>query len=219
MQKQSRSQGRHTRTTGSRATQATRLSGYKTATHHVYATARKTATTAKNTTEWLTAATWKRFSDAMTGLEQSTNYYTRKVKDVSGIDLSSVIRQWRGYTTQFNPTNIVNMAQVQKAVFERDLNKFAHNFMRTVRHTSDQLIPTSEELIKGAKRNLSTVYDTVKQSPIMHQAKSLAHMGKSEIMSFLNIPSQSEVEELQRKINTLEQRVTTVMLRGARNNR
>jgi len=217
MQKHSRSQGRHTRTTGSRTAQATRPTGYKAATHHVYATARKTTATAKTTTDWITAATWKRFNDAMIGLEQNTNYYTRMVKEVSGIDLTSVIRQWRGYATQFNPTHVVNMAQVQKAVFERDLNKFAHNFIRTIKHTSGQLIPTSEELIKGAKLNLSTVYATVKRGPLVHKAKALAHMGKSELMSFLNIPSQTEVEELQRKINTLEQRVTTVMLRGARN--
>jgi hypothetical protein len=156
---------------------------------------RKTATTGvptqkKQKADWLVTETWK----------GANNLY----------------RQWQGWATRFAPQELVNMAQSHKAAWERDIVGFANNVANMIRHTSD-LIPNGEHLINDTRRNLNTMVNMVKHSSWYRTVRDIAQAGKDDLLAKLNIPSQTEVEDLQRKLATLEQRLTTVMLRGAKN--
>ncbi len=180
-------------------------------------TTRVARDTTMDTAGWIAEHTLRTANDVLDGLEMGASYTYRTLQDLSGGKSSKWLKNWQGWATNFIPRDLVNMAKSNKHTWERDISKFANNVARTVKHTANNWIPSGEELMRDAKRNVCDMYRMVSESPVMNVFRGVANNGKEEILSFLNIPSQEEVEQLQRKLSTLEQRMTTVMLRGARN--
>jgi hypothetical protein len=147
-------------------------------------------------------------------LEVGASYTLKTIQQWSGEKGTKWVKQWQGWATRFNPHDLVNLAQSQRETWERDLAHLATNVANTIKHTSEGYIPNGEEVIRDAKRNFCDAYRWVAQSPLVHAAREVVEASKNDILSLLNIPSQDEVEMLQRKLSTLEQRMTTVMLRG-----
>jgi len=75
---------------------------------------------------------------------------------------------------------------------------------------------STQELIATAQkcRNIA-VYVTkqVKKNDWVGKAREVTQAGVTDVKSFLNIPSQDVVDHLRRKVDMLEQRMNTVMLR------
>lgn len=175
------------------------------------ATARRTTTTAKkkatrhaptpkSTTDWVASKAFETVN--------------RTIQGLSGTKGNKWVKQWQGWATHFNPQDLISLAQSQRVNWEKDLAHLATNVANTIKHTSEDFIPNGEEVIRDAKRNFCDAYRWVSQNPLVYAAREVVEASKNDLLSLLNIPSQDEVEMLQRKLSTLEQRMTTVMLRG-----
>lgn len=215
-----RSGTRRTKTTAQRTTK-TRARTYRSTPRRTKSAAAQRVSpsidTARSSTDWLATQTLRTVNNALAGVERGADMTYRTIQEMTGGKRGNWLNAWRGWATHFNPQDLVNMAQHTAHTWEKDLNRFANSMARTIRKTSNTIVPHSESLMRDARRNISQVYHRVEQSPWMHMAKGFVGAGKQELLNMLDIPSQEEVEQLQRKVNTLEQRLTTLMLRGARN--
>jgi hypothetical protein len=166
--------------------------------------------------EWVAEQTWKTLNDAINTFEHSATYAFDQFQKWSSFKGKNWFKNWHGWATKIIPHDLVHIAQTHSAALEKDFANWANGVANVVRHSSDW-IPNSEELMRDTMRNISNAYNWVKDSTVMKTAREIATAGKNDILAKLNIPSQYELEDLQRKLATLEQRLTTVMLRGARN--
>lgn len=208
-----KSTGRRRTTAVSRtATSAHRRSGARRITHATCAAHPISGTTA----DWIATRTLRTLNDALTGLEKSADYTLTMIEQLGRGKSNTWLKNWRGWATRFNTHELIHLAHTQAATWERDFNRLTHGIMRTIRKTSHAWTPTSETLMHSARHNFNEVYRRIEQSPLLHLAKDVVDAGRQEVFDFLNIPSQEEIERLQRKVTTLEQRMSTVMLRGGR---
>jgi hypothetical protein len=166
--------------------------------------------------EWVAEQTWKTLNDAINTFEHSATYAFDQFQKWSGFKGKNWFKNWQGWATKVIPHDLVHFAHAHTAALEKDFANWANGVANVVKHSSDW-IPNSEELMRDTMRNISNAYSWVKDSTVFRTAREIANAGKNDILAKLDIPSQYEVEDLQRKIATLEQRLTTVMLRGAKN--
>lgn len=72
-----------------------------------------------------------------------------------------------------------------------------------------------DEIVREAKKNLEELISKINSSEIFAKAKISAINTKDQVLSILSIPSQEEVIKLQRKISTLEDRVSKLTRKAA----
>ncbi|GEM_PF-5111477 len=67
-----------------------------------------------------------------------------------------------------------------------------------------------DELIHEARHHLETILERLKSGSLVHRAMHSARETGSEILSFLNIPTQHELRALQKKLGKIETRVAAL---------
>lgn len=101
-----------------------------------------------------------------------------------------------------------------------DLRKELHRLSEDVIHKvrSFELGPShfsGKRILKDGRKNLDLFINKLEKTGVVSLAKNTAENTRDGVLSFLSIPSQSEVVKLERKITTLEKKVHTLSKKAA----
>lgn len=109
------------------------------------------------------------------------------------------------------------VAHETRTEIEKEIKRLAEDLTHRVRDI--EFLPlagvTRDKLIREAKKNLEELVGRISSSEFVARAKSQAENTKSQVLSFLSIPNQDEVERLNRKISSLEKRINTLSRKAA----
>ncbi len=87
----------------------------------------------------------------------------------------------------------------------RDVAQVATQLKKSSKHLV--LVNVSEALKEGAINLASTLQTTITQNQISDLTKGWVSDTKNQVLHWLNIPSQHEVDQINRKLKTLEKRL------------
>lgn len=67
-----------------------------------------------------------------------------------------------------------------------------------------------DELVREMRAHLESMVNRLNAGTLLDRAIDSAKMRQHELLSFLNVPSQQELKQLQRKLNLIETRLNTI---------
>lgn len=67
-----------------------------------------------------------------------------------------------------------------------------------------------DELVREMRTHLESMVNRLNAGTLLDRAIDSAKMRQHELLSFLNVPSQQELKQLQRKLNLIETRLNTI---------
>jgi len=107
-------------------------------------------------------------------------------------------------------------AQEKTEDIEREFRRLADDVVGKVKNL--EIGPsgfTAKRLLGDARKSLDHFVKLVEKSDIVFKAKSRAESTRNGILSFFSIPSQTEVEKLEKKVQTLEKRLQNLSHKAA----
>jgi polyhydroxyalkanoate synthesis regulator phasin len=99
---------------------------------------------------------------------------------------------------------------------EREVRRLAEDIVGLVKEI--ELIPARldvQGVYREARRNLLTLVDQLSDNGFVQRAKATLFQTRKEVLSLLSIPTQDEVEKLERKIVSLEKRLSNLSRKAA----
>ena len=117
---------------------------------------------------------------------------------------------------RFKKLDFYTKAQEKTEDFEREIRRLADDVVSKVKGL--EIGPsgfTAKKLLKDARKSFNTFVNQVERSDFLALARSKAEDTRDGILSILRIPSQTEVERLEKKIVTLEKRLQNLSHKAA----
>jgi Mg2+ and Co2+ transporter CorA len=99
---------------------------------------------------------------------------------------------------------------------EREVRRLADDVIQSVKEI--ELLPTRAnftEVFQSARKNLGSLVENLGDNDLVQRAKSTLNQTKKDLLSLLSIPTQDEVVKLERKIVSLEKRLSTLSRKAA----
>lgn len=110
----------------------------------------------------------------------------------------------------------MTIANETRGEVEREVRRLADDMISLVKEI--ETIPGRlgvENVYRDARNNLLTLVDQLTDSGFIHRAKATLKQTRKEILTLLSIPTQDEVEKLEKKIVSLEKRLSTLSRKAA----
>lgn len=117
-------------------------------------------------------------------------------------------RNFDDIISKLRKSDFYAMAQEKTGDFEREVRKLADDVVEKVKGL--EFGPngfSTKRLVKDARKSFDHFVLKIEKSDIYSKAKTTAENTRAGILSLLSIPSQSEVEKLEKKIVSLEKRL------------
>ncbi|MFO1518629.1 MAG: hypothetical protein U1F57_03030 [bacterium] len=125
-------------------------------------------------------------------------------------------RQFDEVLKKIKKNDLYTKAQEKTGDLEREFRRLADDVVSKVKGL--EIGPsgfTAKKLIKDARKSLDGFVNLVEKSDLLSLAKNKAESTRNEILSFFSIPSQTDVEKLEKKIQSLEKRLVNLSSRAA----
>lgn len=159
-------------------------------------------------------------------LDNINNILGRFEKEVEGI-FKKLVRQGekssrelrRNFDDVFKrvrKTDIYTKAQERTEDFEKEVKKLADDVVHRVKNFElGHGLFSAKKIIKDVRKTFESFVTRIEKGDIVLQAKKKAESTRNDILSFLSIPSQNEVERLEKKIVSLEKRIQNLANKAA----
>ena len=102
----------------------------------------------------------------------------------------------------------LSFASMQRSRLIREVRDLGEEIVERI--ADSPVFSQREEMIHDVRAQLETIFDRLNTGDLLHRALDTARMTRTEIMSFLSIPTQKELTKLQRKLNKIETRLVTL---------
>lgn len=113
-------------------------------------------------------------------------------------------------------TDIYTKAQEKTEDFEKEVRKLADDVVGRVKNLElGHGFFSAKKIFKDARKSFDAFVNKIEKNDFIGQAKEKAESTRNDILSFLSIPSQNEVERLEKKIVSLEKRIQSLSHKAA----
>ncbi len=159
-------------------------------------------------------------------LDNINNILGRFEKEVEGI-FKKLVRQGEKSSREIRKnfddvikkvrkTDIYTKAQEKTEDFEKEIRKLADEVVGRVKNLElGQNLFSAKKIFRDVRKTFNTFVNKIEKADILEQAKEKAEVTRNEILSFFSIPSQNEVERLEKKIVSLEKRIQNLANKAA----
>ena len=156
-----------------------------------------------------------------TRLEQVNNVFGRLEDEVESV-FKKLVKQGERSSRDLKRNFDDILSRVRKTDFYLKAQETREDVEREVRSLADDVLGkvaglqinpshfTAKRLLKDGRKSLDALKKIVESSNILSKAKTQARETKNGILSALHIPTQHEVERLERKISGLEKKVQII---------
>lgn len=145
---------------------------------------------------------WSGFNHALTTLEKGAEKFYGKLYSEFK---KTIPTPWAKKMGQLSYKDIMKLAAKKHNMITKEVRYYADGIVKTL--NGADILPNKNRLVKEAKQSLKSFLAKVQKSNVAHQAKSLAAMNGSKILSLLNFPSKKEVSRLNARLGQLEKRL------------
>ena len=118
--------------------------------------------------------------------------------------------------SRLKKTDLYTRAKETRGDLKRELHRLSGDILSKVKGL--ELGPShfsGKKLLKDGRKNIDIFINKLEKTGVVSLAKNTAENTRDGMLSFLSIPSQSEVVKLERKVITLEKKVHTLSKKAA----
>lgn len=159
----------------------------------------------------------EQFSNILLKIEDEAEKIFKKIIQRTERSSRDLKRNLDDLLARVRTNGLYTVAHETRAEFEREIKRLAEDLTNRVRDI--EILPLTginrDKLISDAKKNLEDLVGRITSSDLVAKARNQAEKSKSQVLSFLSIPNQDEVERLNRKISSLEKRINTLSRKAA----
>ena len=123
----------------------------------------------------------------------------------------------RNFEDLFAKIKVGNFGLNAKGVeIEKEVRRLADEVLN--RFKDIEFLPQSEAVTKvftDIRKNLTSFVEVLRENGLVEKAKHLMEDARENILVSLSIPTQKDVQKLERKITTLEKRLSTLVKKAA----
>lgn len=161
----------------------------------------------------------KKINHLQFNLDQINNILVKLEGEVENL-LHKIVKQGRRSQAELkkNFDTLVKKAKLKSKStdIEREIRKFADEVLNKVKEL--ELIPESvsvNKIFKDVRKNFSEIVENLVASGLVVKTRQLVSETREGILVSLSIPSQKDVEKLEKKIATLERRLGSLVKKAA----
>jgi polyhydroxyalkanoate synthesis regulator phasin len=113
-------------------------------------------------------------------------------------------------------TELISLATETRDEIEREVRRLAEDIVNVVKEI--ELVPSRIDFLavfNDARRNFNNLVEHLSDNNFIQHAKSTVNQSRKELLGMLSIPTQDEVEKLERKIISLEKRLSNISRKAA----
>lgn len=159
-------------------------------------------------------------------LEQVNRVINRFEGEVEGI-VKKLVKQGEKSRKEIRKNFDGIFTRLRKGEFITKASETRDDVEREVRRLADEVIGTIKEvetlfrgdkvagLFHNARTGIGTLVELLSDNVVVHQAINAMSNTRKEVLGLLSIPTQSEVEKLERKIVSLERRLSNLSRKAA----
>lgn len=130
----------------------------------------------------------------------------------SGNGTGRVVTRARGMITEllqkYGAKDWITVASRQRAHLVREVRALGEEMITRI--SSTPIFAQREQLIHEARDHLESILDKLNGWGLLSRAYHTAKQTGSELLSFLNIPSQRELKKLQTRLHKIESRLSSI---------
>ncbi len=122
----------------------------------------------------------------------------------------------RNFEDLFAKMKVGNFVNAKGVEIEKGVRRLADEVLN--RFKDIEFLPQSEAVTKvftDIRKNLASFVEVLRENGLVEKAKHLVEEARENILVSLSIPTQKDVEKLERKITTLEKRLSTLVKKAA----
>lgn len=110
-----------------------------------------------------------------------------------------------GWLDRHGAGDWLTIAAKQRASLVREVRQLGDEIIERISTTP--IFQHRERLIRDARTHVESILDNINSSSLISRAIDKAKESGSEILSFLNVPTQSELRKLQLRLNQIESKL------------
>ena len=107
-----------------------------------------------------------------------------------------------------NATELRDLAMEKKAEWTKEIKKICKDVVKNFKNLDAHLADNA--LLDSVKENLNEALNRVTHSDVLENAMTKVADTKNQVFSILNIPTQTDIETLTRKVVVLEKKLKTI---------
>ena len=107
-----------------------------------------------------------------------------------------------------NATELRDLAMEKKAEWTKEIKKIFKDVVKNFKNLDAHLADNA--LLDSVKENLNEALNRVTHSDVLENAMTKVADTKNQVFSILNIPTQTDIETLTRKVVVLEKKLKTI---------
>lgn len=144
---------------------------------------------------------WNGFNQALTTLEKGAGRLYSDFK-------KTIPEPWAKKINLLSYKDIMKLAVKKHDLITKEVRYYADGIVKTLNKAD--ILPNKNRLVKEAKQSLKCFLDKVQKSNVAHQAKNLAQLNSSKLLSILDFPSRKDVARLSGRLSQLEKKLKTL---------
>lgn len=158
----------------------------------------------------------EQINSVLNRLEHEVEGLVKKIVKQGGKSRKELRKNFDDLISKLKAGEFLTIAAETREEVEREVRRLAEDILSLVKEV--ETIPGRlgvEGIYRDARRNLGNLVDQLSDSGFIHRAKSTLNQTRKEVLSLLSIPTQDEVEKLEKKIVSLEKRLSTLSRKAA----
>lgn len=150
---------------------------------------------------------FKQINGVISRFENEVEKAVRSVRQQSKRSSENILKIFDEVIASIGATDIKNKAFEKKDELVADIKRLSDDIVDNIKNF-DLTFDTT--ILTKLKDNLSSTIKRIQQSEVVEYAVNKVNDGKNQIFSFLQIPSQVEIDNLSRKVVSLEKKLKVV---------
>jgi len=149
-------------------------------------------------------------------LEREVEGLVRKIVKQGERSRKDLRKNFDELLSKLKKGEFVSIAAETREEVEKEVRRLGDEILSVVREIEN--LPGRlgvEGIYRDARKSLVHLVDQLSENGFIHRAKSTLLQTRKEVLGLLSIPTQDEVEKLERKIVSLEKRLGTLSRKAA----
>lgn len=178
--------------------------------------AAKSKALAKNTIQKSLTQTLEQINNVLGRLEGEVEVLLKKLVKQGERSGHELKRSFDDLVSWVKNGELISVASGRRGGLEKEVRRLAEEVLSSVKEV--ELLPQRwniKDLIVGGQRSFNDLVEALSDNGVVHRAKLTFENTRRGVLSVLSIPTQAEVEGLEKKIVRLEKKLTSLTRKAA----
>lgn len=119
-----------------------------------------------------------------------------------------LVDQFEGIKDTISSTDWMTFAHKKRVMLIKEISSLGEEMLEKIRCAD--ILANRDQLVSETKKHIESIVSTIHKSRLLDRAMAKAKTTGKEILSFFNIPSSRELKDLQKRLVSLEKKLSSL---------